>query len=109
VTVPGTLWQPGMLLTADHLLASDVQKALVLVSFTSQTSWTQTVNFPEAYPAVPTGVHTEILSGAGPTARWDTRAIGITATGFTLFCYITDLANSAVTWSNVPVYWEAQY
>lgn len=109
MTVPGTLWQPGMLLTPDRLLATDDQDGIALVSFTTQTSWTQAVVFPEAYPAVPSGVTTEIQSGAGPTARWDSRAITITATGFTLFAFITDLANSAVTWSNVPVFWRATY
>ncbi|MFD5266760.1 hypothetical protein [Streptomyces sp. NPDC058335] len=109
MTVPATLWQPGMLLTPDRLLATDEQRGIVLVSFTSLTSFTQTVTFPEAFPAVPTGVDTEIQSGAGPTARWDTRAITVTSTGFTLFCYVTDAASAAATWASVPVFWRATY
>ncbi|MFD8611085.1 hypothetical protein [Streptomyces sp. NPDC059631] len=109
MTVPATRWQPGMLITAGRLLASDLQKGTALVSFTNQTSWTQQIAFPEAYPSTPSGVTTQILSGAGPTARWDSRAFTVTPTGFTLFCFVTDAANTPVTWSSIPVYWEARF
>ncbi|MFJ9657623.1 hypothetical protein ACIRPR_06595 [Streptomyces griseoflavus] len=106
--VPATLWQPGMRITAGRLRATDVQRGTVLVTFTSQTSWTQAVTFPEAFPTAPAGVVTQIASGAGPTARWGSRAISVTPTGFTLFCFVTDAASAAASWADIPVYWEAR-
>ncbi len=106
MTVPRTLWQPGMIITAGRMAAVDYQSGVVSVSFTSQTSWTESVVFPEAYTAAPV-VNTEIASGAGATARWGSRAYNITPTGFTLFLFIMDTANSAATWSDIPVSWTA--
>ncbi|MEV6790910.1 H-type lectin domain-containing protein [Streptomyces sp. NPDC051320] len=105
-TVPRTNWLAGMRTTADRLAATSIQTGTESVSFTSATSFTQDVTFPVAYATAPTVV-TNINSGAGATSRWDTRAIGITATGFQLFGYTTQTDAAAATWSAVPVGWVA--
>ncbi|MEH0470890.1 hypothetical protein QA943_18880 [Streptomyces sp. B21-097] len=107
MAVPATVWQPGMVITEPRLNGVDWQRGSVLVNFTSQTSWTQAVTFPQAFPSTPVAVVPAIASGAGPTARWGSRAISITPTGFTLFLFVTDLANSAATWTDIPVSWVA--
>lgn len=76
------------------------------VSFTSQTSVSVAVSFGVTFQAPPQ-VFTEIISGAGVTSRWGSRAISITTTGFTLFLFTMDAASSAATWSGVPVNWRA--
>lgn len=93
-----------MRVTANRLNATDVQNDQVLISFTSLTSFTQAVVFPLAYAAPPI-VGTDIVSGAGPTARFGCRAISISATGFTLFIFVTDAAGVATTWVDQPVQW----
>lgn len=90
------------------VLAANLQSATVPVSFVALSSFTQAVVFPEAYDAgvVPT-VTTNIESGAGNTARWQSRAISVTNTGFTLFVFKGDAGDPAQTWSNIPVQWWA--
>ncbi|MGW3330623.1 hypothetical protein ACWDF9_08785 [Streptomyces rubiginosohelvolus] len=105
--VPATAWQPGMRITADRLNAKDYQASTVLVSFTSQTSYTQAVTFPEPFPTAPI-MNAEIASGSGTTGRFEARTINVSATGFTLFVLLTDTAEGADTWSNVPVHWTAR-
>ncbi|MBC9719514.1 hypothetical protein H9Y04_44150 [Streptomyces sp. TRM66268-LWL] len=89
-----TQWQPGMRITAERLQDTGIQSA------------TLAVTFPKPYPTAPI-VQTEIVSGAGATARWGSRAININSTGFTLFLFITDAANTPATWTNIPVQWIA--
>lgn len=102
-------WLAGMRIDADRLLLTSGQQGVALVSFEARTSWTQAVVFPTPFPSAPSGVMTQIQSGAGPTARWGSRAISITPSGFTLFCFVMDAASASATWSSVPVYWDAQF
>lgn len=74
----------------------------VNVSFTALTSFTVAVVFPHVTNGTP-HVFTNIDDGSGPTAQWHSRAINITASGFTLFVFAT----AASTWSNIPVSWAA--
>ena len=93
----GSAWVP---------VAPVTQIGSASVSFTSQTSWTQTVVFPTAFPSTPI-VTVNIASGAGPTSRWGARATSVTASQFVLFLFHTDAADAADTWSSVPVHWHA--
>jgi hypothetical protein len=72
-----------------------------LISFVGATSATLAVTFRNPFLAVPI-VTTNINSGSGSTAGWDSRAFGITTTGFTIFVF-----GSVNTWSNVGVQWQA--
>jgi hypothetical protein len=74
------------------------------VSFTTLNSTTVAVTFATPFTSPPR-VSTNINSGAGSTARWCSRAINITATGFDLFLFAADGATS--TWSTVQVLFEA--
>lgn len=107
MTVPRTAWLAGMRITGDRLAASDVQAGLLSVSFTSLSSYTRSVTFPEAFPVAPV-MFVEIASGAGTTGRYEARPINITPTGFTLFVLLSDAAEGADTWTDVPVHWIAQ-
>jgi H-type lectin domain. len=78
----------------------------VLVSFTSLSSYTQNITFPKPYQSgVLPNVVTNVNSGAGSTARWESRAINVTDTGFTLFLFKTDASDPTATWANVRVQW----
>jgi hypothetical protein len=76
-----------------------------LVTFTSQELDTVNVSFTPAFSGVPV-VFTNIASGTGPSARWDSRAISVNSSGFTLFVFSNE---SGVTssWTDVPVQWMA--
>lgn len=78
---------------------------VVNVSFSSATSHTETVTFSTPFTSPPR-VYTNIASGSGAAAHWDSRAINITTSGFTLFVF-APLSGSAATWSNIPVNWDA--
>ncbi|MEV6102609.1 H-type lectin domain-containing protein [Nocardia sp. NPDC051981] len=106
MAVPATLWQPGMRITAARLAAKDYQAGVVSVSFTNQTSYTQPVTFPVPFPVAPV-MNAEIAAGAGSTGRFEARPINVSATGFTLFILLTDAAEGAGTWANIPVHWMA--
>ncbi|MGW0780306.1 hypothetical protein [Streptomyces sp. NPDC002913] len=92
--------------TAWVAVAPVTQIGTASVSFTSQTSWTQTVTFPAAFPTTPV-VMVNITVGAGVTSRWAARAISVTASQFSLFLFHTDGSDAADTWSGVPVQWNA--
>lgn len=77
----------------------------VLVSFTTQTSFTQSVVFPTAFATVPVVV-TNINNGSASVAHWSSRAISISTNGFTLFVY-SETGAAAQTWANVSVQWMA--
>ena len=100
-----TYFTAGQRLTGE-LLENFIQRGEVLVSFTSQTSHTQDVVFPVPFAAAPI-MAVNIASGAGATARWGARAIGVTATQFTLFLFVGDAGASAATWSGIEVQWIA--
>ena len=78
----------------------------VSFTFTTQSSATAVVSFGFTFPAIPT-VMTNIDSGAGATARWESRAITRTTTGFTMFVYSSDATTD--TWTDIPVTWVATY
>lgn len=104
--VPATQWLAGMRITAGRLLATDVQRGSVDVSFTALGTYTTVVTFPVPF-ATPPIMTTGIASGTGPTARFGSRAISVTNTGFTLFVFVTDLAEGTDTWAAIPVHWIA--
>lgn len=87
-------------------LTNWTRRGTVLVSFTTLNSSTAAVSFGFTFPAIPTIV-TNLDSGAGSTARWETRAISATTTGFTMFVYQSQ-ANTG-TWVDIPVSWIAMY
>jgi len=72
------------------------------------SSFTVAVTFDDAYPSgVVPSVTTNIATGSGTFARWMSRAISITNTGFTLFIFRGDAADPTATWTNQPVNWTA--
>lgn len=75
------------------------------VSFTALTSFTQTVTFANPFSTLPV-VNTNIASGNGVAAHWNSRAINVSTTGFQLFVY-ADASGAAQTWTNIPVNWIA--
>jgi hypothetical protein len=96
-----------MRITDARLNAKDYQAGTVNISFTSQTSYTQAVTFPDGpFPVIP-NMSVEIVSGAGAAGRFEVRPINPTVSGFTLFVLLTDTAEGADTWTNVPVNWIA--
>ncbi|MFJ8446828.1 hypothetical protein [[Kitasatospora] papulosa] len=106
--VPATVWQPGMRITDVRLNAKDYQAGSLNVSFTSLSSYTQAVTFPDGpFPVIPI-LNVEIVSGAGSSGRFEARPINPTVSGFTLFVLLSDAAEGADTWTNVPVNWVAR-
>lgn len=99
-----THWQSGMYLTPARL--GERESDEVAVSFVDLTSYTQAVTFAAPF-ASPPHVTTQIVSGSGAAARWESRPISISPTGFTLFVYRGDGSASPSTWSDVPVQWIA--
>jgi len=78
------------------------ESGLELVTFVAVTSFSVAVTFTVPFLVAPR-VFTNIHSSAGATAQWNSRAYGVTTTGFTLFVF----AAAAGTWTNVEVYWLA--
>lgn len=76
------------------------------VSFSAAASYTTDVVFSTPFTSTPM-VMTNIASGSGPTARWASRAITVSTTGFTLFLWQTDVADSDAAFSAQPVQWIA--
>lgn len=91
--------------------ASDIDGAIqtgtALLSFTDLDNYTQTVDFPATFEGVP-NVHLNINSGAGPTARWQSRAIHVAAGGFTIFVFASEGGRTA-SWTDIAVGWTAIY
>lgn len=85
--------------------AKALQVGTASVSFTSQTSFSQSVTFPTAFASTPV-VMTNIHTGSGVAGHWSSRAINITTTGFQIFVY-SDTGAAAATWSAIPVQWMA--
>lgn len=78
----------------------------VSITFVTMNTFTAPVSFGFTFPAVPKVV-TNIDSGAGATARWESRAITVTTTGFTMFVYQSQATNGS--WTDIPVNWVATY
>lgn len=76
------------------------------ITFAAATSFSANVNFGFTFPGIPKVV-TNIDTGAGATARWESRAITVTTTGFTMFVYQSQA--TAGSWTDVPVNWVAHY
>lgn len=99
-----THWRSGMFLTPARL--GEQESGKVSVSFTNLALYTQPVTFAEPF-AAPPHVTTQIVSGSGTTARWGSRPISITTTGFTLFVFRGDGVSPPSTWDDIPVQWTA--
>lgn len=92
----GTTWQPLPI----------QQSGEINVSFTSLDNYlAPTITFPSVF-AAPPRVFVNINSQAGPTARWNGRAVVITATGFRPFLYAGATGDTA-TWSGIEIQWHA--
>lgn len=87
-------------------LTNWTRRGSVSVSFSNMDSNTSSVNFGFTFPGVPT-VTTNIDTGAGPAARWGSRAISATTTGFSLLVFAPTA--SATSWSGIQVSWTAIY
>ncbi|MEW2066628.1 H-type lectin domain-containing protein [Streptomyces sp. NPDC007346] len=100
----------GLVLGSDgglYVRGREIEQAVTTINFTNQTAWTQVVTFAVPFSSPPV-VSIGIQSGAGPTARWDVRAINVTTTAFTIFAYYGELPLVASTWSAIPVAWRAE-
>lgn len=77
-----------------------------LLSFSNRASYTIRQNFAAGagFTAAPV-VTTNIASGDGSAAQWESRAIDIDDDGFTIFVYSSERLTS--TWSGIPVCWYA--
>ncbi|MGW6920856.1 hypothetical protein ACWGA9_06165 [Streptomyces sp. NPDC054950] len=94
----GTAWQR----VGPQTAASSVS-----VSFTNQASYVVWVPFTTPFSGTPT-VTTNINSPSGVTARWHSRAYGVTNAGFNLFLFASDGSGTEkATWSGVIVHWQA--
>lgn len=87
-------------------LTNWTRRGSVSVSFASADSNTSSVNFGFTFPGIPT-VMTNIHTGAGSAARWGSRAISTTTTGFSLLVFAPTA--SASIWSGIEVTWIAHY
>lgn len=87
-------------------IAPVMQDGAVAISFTTLDSYSGTsVTFPVAFAVTPR-VFCNIDSGGAATARWQSRAINPSTTGFTPFVFAST-AGATATWSNVNVNWFA--
>lgn len=97
-------------IASNQATITDIQnwhrRGTVLMTFVGLNASTLAVNFGFTFPGVPTIV-TNIDSGVGATARWESRAITATTTGFTMFVYQS--AAVAGSWTDIPVSWIAFY
>lgn len=107
----GTAFDADLSLSAGRQVVIGAHRALsgltgeVAVSFTAAASRTVPVMFSTPFTSRPV-VTTNINSGNAETARWGSRAISVSPTGFTLFVFSgTDGAVS--TWASQSVQWVA--
>jgi hypothetical protein len=78
------------------------------ITFAAAVSNVTPVVFPIPFTAgVIPFVTCNINSGSGTTARWVSRAISVSNTGFSIFSFRTDAADAAVAWAAIPVAWSA--
>lgn len=92
--------------TAITNLQNWTRRGTALITFTSMSSFSTGVNFGFTFPGEP-AVVTNIDSGTGAAARWESRGITATTTGFTMFVYQSQATSG--TWADVPVSWVAHY
>lgn len=92
--------------TAITNLTNWSRRGSVGMSFTALSSSTATVSFGFTFPAPPT-VMTNIHTGVGSAARWISRAINTTTTGFDMFVHSADATTD--TWVSVDVTYIALY
>lgn len=93
----------GALMTSN---APRIQSGTLSMSFTAQTSATQTVTFPKPFASTPV-VTANINSGGGSARYWTGWPISASATGFSMFVKTTDAAQAAADWSGVGCSWIA--
>lgn len=93
---------PTSWLVMGGLGAPTAQAGSESISFVTLTSFTTPVVFDREFSRQPS-VSTNINNGTGATAGWQSRAFGVTTTGFTLFVF-----GASSTWTNVDVQWQAQ-
>ncbi len=87
-------------------LTNWTRRGTVSMTFAGVSSSTSNISFGFTFPGAPTVV-TNIDIGAGSTARWESRAISISTTGFQMFVYQSQALTG--TWTDVPVSWIAHY
>jgi len=80
---------------------SVIQHGTTSISFTSQASFSNPFSFPFPFNNIPQ-VSTNIRSGSGTTASWNSRAINTTVSGTTAFVF-----GPSSSWSSVTVDWIA--
>jgi hypothetical protein len=73
-----------------------------VISFSALTSFTTPVVFDRQFSRQPS-VSTNINNATASTAGWQSRAFGVTTSGFTLFVF-----GASSTWTNIDVQWQAQ-
>ena len=91
----------GKVVPSGSVLQDAIQAGTSNITVTAATSGTLAVVFARPYTQAPS-VSTNINSGAGSTASWQSRAINVTTTGFTLFIFGPSSSFTA------PVQWQAQ-
>ena len=105
VNIDGTLFAKDT--TIDGVLdAGNIEGGIESISFTARTSFVFDVNFTKTFTAPPV-MSCNIASGSGTVARWASRAINVTSTGFQIFVFLMESAAPGTAWSNVPVHWLA--
>ncbi|MFC4335219.1 H-type lectin domain-containing protein [Salininema proteolyticum] len=98
--------QPGAIIRVSDI-DTLVQTGSELISFSNKDNHTHAVDFPADFAGPPV-VTTNIDSGSGPTARWISRAINISPTGFTIFVFAST-SGASTSWSDIQVSWTATY
>ncbi|MGW0312005.1 H-type lectin domain-containing protein [Streptomyces flavidovirens] len=94
---PGRFAGPGV--------ARAEQSGTLNMSWTTVSSIQQAVTFPVAFSTAPR-VMTNIHSSDGAVARWGSRAISITTTGFTVFLF-APVSTATSSGASIPVQWIA--
>jgi len=91
----------GKVVPSEGVLQDALQAGTSNIAVTAATSGTLAIAFARPYSTAPS-VSANINSGAGATASWQSRAINVSTTGFTLFIF-----GPSSTFT-VPVQWQAQ-
>lgn len=92
-------------ITRQGLQVRGVQTGTESITFPTDGSFTKVITFGTPFINTPI-VTTNIASGSGNTARWTSRAITVSTTGFTLFLQNGD-AGQTDAWTGIPVQWIA--
>lgn len=78
------------------------QKGSQPVSFATATTASVNLTFTVGRFTSTPNVHTNIASGSSVAAGWNSRAINVTTSGFTLLLF-----GPSTAWSSIPVQWTA--